>query len=161
MARYKKNKRSSMLNLPKQRQVCPSLFFQFNMHISVIYVTLRVSCKRVVSVLSPLASNSCGGSHFYMCMDMTCLIVNSRQRCGWDKMPKNIISKAFRHFSNNGIQQWRPEYCVRMYCWSRWYSDEASCPGEDTEKMYWIHKRYGNVSAIGSLQDETDGNSFL
>ena len=58
-----KNKRSSVLNLPKQRQVCPSLFFQYNMRISVIYGTLRVSCKRVVSVLSPLASNSCGGSH--------------------------------------------------------------------------------------------------
>ena len=58
-----KNKRSSVLNLPKQRQVCPSLFFQFNMHISVIYGTLSVSCKRVVSVLSPLTSNSCGGSH--------------------------------------------------------------------------------------------------
>ena len=63
MARYKKNKRSRELNLPKQGQVCPSLFFQFNMRISVIYGTLRVSCKRVVSVLSPLASNSCGGSH--------------------------------------------------------------------------------------------------
>ena len=58
-----KNKRSSVLNLPKQRQVCPSLFFQLNMRISVIYGTLKVSCKRVVSVLSPLASNSCGGSH--------------------------------------------------------------------------------------------------
>ena len=52
-----------MLNLPKQRQVCPSLFLQFNMRISVIYGTLSVSCKRVVRVLSPLASNSCGGSH--------------------------------------------------------------------------------------------------
>ena len=60
-----KNKRSSVLNLPKQRQVCPSLFFQFNMRISVIYGTLRVSCKRVVSVLSPLASNSCEGSHMW------------------------------------------------------------------------------------------------
>ena len=49
-----KNKRSSVLNLPKQ---------QFNMHISVIHGTLSVSCKRVVSVLSPLASNSCRGSH--------------------------------------------------------------------------------------------------
>ena len=58
-----KNKRSSVLNLPKQRQVCPSLFFQFNMRISVIYGTLSVSYKPVVSVLSPLASNSCGGSH--------------------------------------------------------------------------------------------------
>ena len=58
----KKNKRSSVLNLPKQRQVCPSLFFQFNMRISVIYGTLCVSYKRVVSVLSPYASNSCGGS---------------------------------------------------------------------------------------------------
>ena len=57
-----KNKRSSVLNLPKQRQVCPSLFFQFNMRISVIYCTLSKSCKRVVSMLSPLASNSCGGS---------------------------------------------------------------------------------------------------
>ena len=70
-----KNKRSSVLNLQKQRQVCPSLFFQFNMRISVIYGTLSVSCKRVVqacrasvsckrvvSVLSPLASNSRGGS---------------------------------------------------------------------------------------------------
>ena len=47
-----KNKRSSMLNLPKQRQVCPSLFFQFNMRISVIYGTLSVSCKHLVSVLS-------------------------------------------------------------------------------------------------------------
>ena len=47
-----KNRRSSVLNLPKQRQVC----------ISVIYGTLSVSCKRVVSVLSPLASNSCGRS---------------------------------------------------------------------------------------------------
>ena len=60
-----KNKRSSVLNLPKQRQVCPSLFFQFNMRISVIYGTLSVSCKRIVSVLSPLASNSCGGSHIW------------------------------------------------------------------------------------------------
>ena len=60
-----KNKRSSVLNLPNQRQVCPSLFFQFNMRISVIYGTLRVTCMRVVSVLSPLASNSCGGSHIY------------------------------------------------------------------------------------------------
>ena len=58
-----KNKRSSVLNLPKQRQVCPSLFFQFNMRISEIYGTLSVSYKPVVSVLSPLASNSCGGSH--------------------------------------------------------------------------------------------------
>ena len=58
-----KNKRSSVLNLPKQRQVCPSLFFQFNMRISVIYGTLSLSCKHVVRVLSPLASNSCGGSH--------------------------------------------------------------------------------------------------
>ena len=57
-----KNKRSSMLNLPKQRQVCPSLFLQFNMRISVIYGMLSVSYKRVVNVLSPLASNSCGGS---------------------------------------------------------------------------------------------------
>ena len=56
-----------MLNLPKQRQVCPSLFFQFNMRISVIYGTLSVSCKRVVNVLSPLASNSCGGSHLSLC----------------------------------------------------------------------------------------------
>ena len=60
-----KNKRSSVLNLPKQRQVCPFLFFQFNMRISVIDGTLRVSCKHVVSVLSPLASNSCGGSHMW------------------------------------------------------------------------------------------------
>lgn len=107
-----------------------------------------------------------------LCMDITCLPFNSRQRCGWDKMPKNIISIPFQHFSNNWIQQWRPEYCVRMYCWSRLilgvirskfdrYSDEASCPGDYTEKMYWIHERYGNVSAIGSLQVETDGNSFL
>ena len=59
-----KNKMSSVLNLPKQRQVYPSLFFQFNMRISIIYGTLSVSCKRVVSMLSPLASNSCGGSHF-------------------------------------------------------------------------------------------------
>ena len=58
-----KNKRSSVLNLPKQRQVCPSLFFQFNMRISAIHGTLSVSYKPVVSVLSPLASNSCGGSH--------------------------------------------------------------------------------------------------
>ena len=43
---------------------CPSLFFQFDMHISVIYDTLSVPCKRVVSVFSFLASNSCGGSHF-------------------------------------------------------------------------------------------------
>ena len=54
--------RPSVLNLPKQRQVCPSLFFQFNMRISVIYGTLSVSCKRVVSVLSLLASNSRRGS---------------------------------------------------------------------------------------------------
>ena len=55
-----KSKRSSVFNLSKQRQACPSLFFQFNTRIFVIYGTLRVSCKRVVSVLSPLASNSCG-----------------------------------------------------------------------------------------------------
>ena len=59
-----KNKRSSVLNLPKQRQVFPSLFFQFNMRISGdLWHAKRVSCKRVVDVLSPLASNSCGGSH--------------------------------------------------------------------------------------------------
>ena len=58
-----KNKRSSALNLPKLSQVCPSLFLQFNMRISVIYDTLSVLCKRDVTVLSPLASNSCGGSH--------------------------------------------------------------------------------------------------
>ena len=53
------DKRSSVLNLPKQRQVCPSLFFQFNnAHIR----DLRHP-KRVVSVLSPLASSSCGGSN--------------------------------------------------------------------------------------------------
>ena len=40
--------KNSVLNLPKQSQVCPSLFFQFNMRISVIYGTLKVSCKRVV-----------------------------------------------------------------------------------------------------------------
>ena len=55
-----KNKRSSVLNLSNERQVCPSLFFQFNMCIFVIYGTLRVSCNRVVNVLSPLASNSSG-----------------------------------------------------------------------------------------------------
>ena len=65
------NKRSTVSNLPKQRQVCPSLFFQFNMRISVIYGTPRVSCKRVVSVLSPLASNSCGGSHFNIDCEIT------------------------------------------------------------------------------------------
>ena len=54
-----KNRRYSVLNLPKQRQVCPSLFFQFNnAHIR----DLRHP-KRVVSVLSPLASSSCGGSN--------------------------------------------------------------------------------------------------
>ena len=58
-----------MLNLPKQRQVCPSLFFQFNMRISVIYGTLSVSCKRVVSVLSPLASNSFGGSQLVVSLN--------------------------------------------------------------------------------------------
>ena len=68
-----KNKRSSVLNLPKQRQVCPSLFFQFNMRISVIYGTLSVSCKRVVRVLSPLASNSCGGSHLLFCCKINIL----------------------------------------------------------------------------------------
>ena len=39
------------------------------MRISVIYGTLRVSCKRVVSVLSPLASNSCGGSQLIAFID--------------------------------------------------------------------------------------------
>ena len=58
-----KTKRSSVLNVPKQSQVCPSLFLQFNMRISVIYETLSVSCRRDVSVLSPLASNSWKGSH--------------------------------------------------------------------------------------------------
>ena len=60
--------KNSVLNLPKQSQVCPSLFFQFNMRISVIYGTLKVSCKRVVSVLSPLALNSCGGSQMISCL---------------------------------------------------------------------------------------------
>ena len=59
-ARYKReNKRSSVLNLPKQTHVCLSLFFQFNKRISVIYDTLSVSCKHVVRVHSPLASNPC------------------------------------------------------------------------------------------------------
>ena len=48
MARCKKNKRFNVLNLPKQRQVCPFLFFQFDMRISVIYGTLSVSRERVV-----------------------------------------------------------------------------------------------------------------
>ena len=68
-----KNKRSSVLNFPKQRQVCPSLFFQFNMRISVIYGTLSVSCKRVARVLSPLASNSCGGSQMSRMMRSFCV----------------------------------------------------------------------------------------
>ena len=70
-----KNKRSSVLNLPKQRQVCPSLFFQFNMRISVNYGTLSVSCKRVVRVLSPLASNSCGGSHLLISNNSNWILV--------------------------------------------------------------------------------------
>ena len=70
-----KNKRSSVLNLPKQSQVCPSLFFQFNMRISVIYGTLSVSCKRVVSVFSPLASNSCGGSQLLKTLNVRTLSV--------------------------------------------------------------------------------------
>ena len=74
-----KNKRSSVLNLPKQKQVCPSLFFQFNMCISVIYGTLRVSCKRVVSMLSPLASNSCGGSHF-IGIDVVVLVQKKKKK---------------------------------------------------------------------------------
>ena len=68
-----KNKRSSVLNLPKQRQVCPSLFFQVIMRISVIYGTVSVSCKRVVRVLSPLASNACGGSHMMLWISATAL----------------------------------------------------------------------------------------
>ena len=71
-----KDKRSSVLNLPKQRQVCPSLYFQFNMRISVISGTLGVSCKRVVNVLSPLASNSCGGSYII-------LSLNTNHQPGW------------------------------------------------------------------------------
>ena len=58
-----KNKRSGVFNLPKQRQVSPSLFFQFNMRISVIYAG---HAKRVVQAcrecVFTLASNSCGGS---------------------------------------------------------------------------------------------------
>ena len=72
-----KNKRYSVLNLPKQRQACLSLFFQFNMPISVIYGTLSVLCKRVVSMLSPLASNSCRGSHI---RQFHVLVVKWRQR---------------------------------------------------------------------------------
>ena len=51
MAHYKKNKRSGVLSLSKQSQVCPSLFLQFNMRVSVMYGTLSVSCKRAMSVL--------------------------------------------------------------------------------------------------------------
>ena len=72
----RKNKRSSVLNLPKQRQVCPSSF-QFNMRISVVYGTLSVLCKRVVRVLSPLASNSCGGSHLQIARHLLCYFLNS------------------------------------------------------------------------------------
>ena len=57
------NKRTSVLNLPKESQVCPSLFLRFNVLISVVYDTLNMSLKRVVSVVSPLASNSSRGSH--------------------------------------------------------------------------------------------------
>ena len=73
-----KNKRSNVLNLPKQSQVCPSLIlsFQFKMRISVIYGPLNVSWKCVVSVLSPLASNSCGRSHI------------GTQKLHWDKTNK-------------------------------------------------------------------------
>ena len=76
-----KNKRSSVLNLPKQRQLCPSLFFQFNMRISVIYGTLSVPCKHVVSVFSPLVSNSCGGSQF--CWWHECCICWQKSQVPW------------------------------------------------------------------------------
>ena len=73
-----KNKGSNVLNLPKQSQVCPSLIlsFQFKMRISVIYGPLNVSWKRVVSVLSPLALNSCARSHI------------GTQKSHWDKTNK-------------------------------------------------------------------------
>ena len=59
-----KNKRSSVLNLPKQRQVCPSLFLQFNMCISVIYHGLvSVLCKPSRERAFTFSINySCGGS---------------------------------------------------------------------------------------------------
>ena len=59
-----KNKRFSVLNLPKQRQVCPSLFLQFNMCISVIYHGLvSVSCKPSRERAFTFSINySCGGS---------------------------------------------------------------------------------------------------
>ena len=107
-----KNKRSSVLNLPKQRQVCPSLFFQFNMRISVIYGTLRVSCKRVVSVLSPLASNCCGGSH---------IIVASRKQklraTGWKQIEENIVLIFFFAYSLQTF--WKTLgtiYCSKLIC---------------------------------------------
>ena len=89
-----KNKRSSVLNLPKQRKVCSSLFFQFNMRISVIYGRLSVSCKRVVRVLSPLASNSCGGSH---------LKANVCRNCTFQVNTRKNATRRQRLTSRNGI----------------------------------------------------------
>ena len=40
------------------------------MCISVIYSTLSMSCKSVVSMLSPLVSNSCGGSQFVIYVEI-------------------------------------------------------------------------------------------
>ena len=81
MARHKKTERSSVFNLPKQRQLCPSFFFQFNMRISVIYGTLSVSWKRVVSVLSPLASNSREGSQI---LNWWWNIMGNSHLCRWN-----------------------------------------------------------------------------
>ena len=40
------------------------------MHISVIYNTLSVLCTRVVIMLSPLASNSCGGAQIIILLSL-------------------------------------------------------------------------------------------
>ena len=85
------------------------------MRISVIYSTLSVSCKRVVSVLSPLASNSCGGSHIvnrtYQILTLTeqnkDLVENSLLKCIFrtemsinyltasEKIPHNFLALTY------------------------------------------------------------------
>ena len=110
-----KNKRSNVLNLPKHRQVCPSLFFQLNLRISVIYGTLSVSCKRVVSVLSPLASNSCGGLHLFVEIVFKMLALSL-----WTTVSKSCIAPCYFKLM---LTKW--EFgLVLLYYWIRY---DAAC----------------------------------
>ena len=95
--------------------MCPYLFFHINMRISVIYGTLSVSCKRVVSVLSPLASNSCGGSQFFRYTDWRFTDVKRiENRESKDGRHNKDSTRAGCRLFNNECRQWSRQSTIEQ-----------------------------------------------